>query len=180
MRNITWFTRVRFTRIRRHDDHRDAESQAAGVVSGARSASPDSTPVTSLPNAKAAPATSCPCLYVTNRGVQLNGSPDSVTVYAAGANGNVAPVRTISGSATNLDDPEGIALDSDLNTYVVNAHNNSVTVFAAGANGDATPIQTISGSETGLNDPGGIALDSQRNIYVANYGQAHARARERN
>ncbi len=94
--------------------------------------------------------------------------------------GTSRPFRTISGSATNLDDPEGIALDSDLNTYVVNAHNNSVTVFAAGANGDATPIQTISGSETGLNDPGGIALDSQRNIYVANYGQAHARARERN
>ncbi len=36
-------------------------------------------------------------LYVANLG--------SITVYAAGANGNAAPIRTISGAATGLSAP---------------------------------------------------------------------------
>ena len=43
-------------------------------------------------------------IYVANR----NGN--SVTVYAPNANGNVAPIRTITGSNTQLSAPSGLAL----------------------------------------------------------------------
>ena len=91
----------------------------------------------------------------TNGGSAFTGS---VTVYAAGAYGNVAPTRTISGSNTGLFYPFGIALDSSTNIYITNYNGQSVTVYAAGANGNVAPVQTISGSNTGLNGPAGILL----------------------
>ncbi|MFZ0033165.1 MAG: hypothetical protein WAK84_14975 [Candidatus Cybelea sp.] len=48
-------------------------------------------------------------IYVANEG----GGPSArgiVTVYTAGANGDVAPVNTISGSNTGLAEPRGIAI----------------------------------------------------------------------
>ncbi|MFY9884728.1 MAG: hypothetical protein WCB01_01245 [Candidatus Cybelea sp.] len=47
-------------------------------------------------------------IYVANEG-----GPSAhgiVTVYAAGANGDVAPVNTISGANTELAEPRGIAI----------------------------------------------------------------------
>jgi sugar lactone lactonase YvrE len=82
----------------------------------------------------------------------------SLTVYAAGANGNVAPVETIEGSGTQLDGPDGIALDSSNNIYAANAGNNSITVYAAGSYGNVVPIKTITGSKTNLDGPGGIVI----------------------
>jgi hypothetical protein len=104
-------------------------------------------------------------IYVANGGTGSSGF--SLTVYAAGSSGNVAPVRTISGSSTLLYDPFGPALDASRNMYVAN-FNNTVTVYAANANGNVAPIQTVSGSSTGLNHPFGITLDASRNIYVSN------------
>ena len=40
-------------------------------------------------------------------------APGVITVYSAGSNGNVAPTATISGAATGLANPLGIALDSE-------------------------------------------------------------------
>ena len=61
----------------------------------------------------------------------------SVFVYAAGANGNVAPIRVISGSKTTLTYPWGIAVDGRNRIYVTNiATPKSVSIFAADANGD--------------------------------------------
>jgi hypothetical protein len=103
------------------------------------------------------------CIYVTN--VTAN----SVTAYAKGANGDVPPIQTISGSSTGLKVPQGIALDAGRNIYVVNHTGlGSVTVYGAGANGNVAPLQTIGGSKTGMNGPEGIALDASLNIYVAN------------
>jgi sugar lactone lactonase YvrE len=101
----------------------------------------------------------------TSGGSQSTGS---LTVYAAGANGNVAPIRTITGSNTGLFYPIGVALDSKAKTYVTNSNGQSVTVFAAGANGDVAPIRTISGSNTGLFYPLGIAVGGTGKTYVAN------------
>jgi len=42
-----------------------------------------------------------------------NKANNSVTVYARGAGGNVAPRRTISGARTGLIDPRDVALDSN-------------------------------------------------------------------
>jgi sugar lactone lactonase YvrE len=99
----------------------------------------------------------------------------SVTVYPAGSTGNVAPIVTITGSATALASPLGIALDSAGNIYVANqyvaggissSNDSSITVYPAGSNGNVAPISTIAGSNTGLENLSGIALDSSRNLYV--------------
>jgi sugar lactone lactonase YvrE len=108
-------------------------------------------------------------IYVTDLGA------NSVDIFAAGATGNVAPTKTISGTNTGLCRPSGIALDSTGKIYVSNQYSEeetctgyTITVYAAGATGNATPIQTISGANTGLDEPNGLALDSNNNIYVAN------------
>ena len=113
------------------------------------------------------------------RGIALDSSGniyvvngESVFVYAAGSNGNVAPIATISGGNTGLTGPTGIALDSRGNIYVADQafgrpHVGAVLVYAAGANGNVAPVATISGSYTDLEYPYGIALDSSGDIYVA-------------
>jgi 6-phosphogluconolactonase (cycloisomerase 2 family) len=111
-------------------------------------------------------------IYVSNYGTYS--SNGSVTVYAAGTNGNVAPIQTITGSNTGLVQPSNIALDANRNVYVTNSGYlsgpYSVTVYAAGANGNIAPIRTIEGSNTRLNEPNGVALGPSGNIYVTNYG----------
>lgn len=82
-----------------------------------------------------------------------------VTVYAKNANGDAAPIQTISGAQTGLNGPDGIGLDSSDNIYVTqNPPNNAVTVFKKGANGDVAPIRTIIGSKTGIDAPAGIVV----------------------
>jgi hypothetical protein len=103
----------------------------------------------------------------------------SVTVYAAGANGNVAPIRTISGSNTGLNNPEGLVLDAGRELYVASfiggpRGRGSVTVYSPDANGNVTPIRTINGNHTGLYGPVGIALDKRGDIYIVNYGNQHS------
>jgi acylphosphatase len=111
-------------------------------------------------------------IYVTNKALGIQGN-ESVTVYAAGSTGNVAPTQTIAGTSTGLDNPVQLALDSSLNIYVANqtfpnSGNGSLTVYAAGANGNVAPTETIEGASTELDLPAGIALDSSDHIYAAN------------
>jgi 6-phosphogluconolactonase (cycloisomerase 2 family) len=111
-------------------------------------------------------------IYVTNKALGIQGN-ESVTVYAAGSTGNVAPTQTIAGTSTGLDNPLQLALDSSLNIYVANltypnSGNGSLTVYAAGANGNVAPSETIEGANTELSLPAGIALDSSDHIYAAN------------
>lgn len=93
---------------------------------------------------------------------------NSVVAFAAGANGNTAPVLTISGPATNLALPRGIARDAAGFLYVANQATSSVAVFAPGASGNATPVRYLYGANTQLNVPEGIAVDGAGSIYVAN------------
>ena len=104
-------------------------------------------------------------LYVTNVANQLN---NSITVYAAGAMGNIPPTVTIAGSNTGLNHPWGIALDGAGQLYVTNGNDSTINVYAAGATGNATPMATIAGNNTGLAGPYGIALDAAGRVYVAN------------
>jgi len=105
-----------------------------------------------------------------------DGGADSVFVYPAGSNGNVAPIATINTSVvTGLSNATGIALDSGGNIYLSERGNPyypccpppSVLVYPAGSNGNAAPIATISGRKTRLKHPDGIAIDSVGKIYVA-------------
>ena len=50
-------------------------------------------------------------IYVSNDGSSVGGA-DSITVYPAGSNGNVAPSATITGLSTGLGLPQGIAIGS--------------------------------------------------------------------
>jgi DNA-binding beta-propeller fold protein YncE len=93
---------------------------------------------------------------------------NSVLVFARTANGNVAPLRTISGAATGLNSPYGVAVDIVNNEVAVtNLSGNSVTVYARTANGNVAPLRTISGAATGLNSPTGLAVDTVNNELVA-------------
>lgn len=154
---------------------------AAALLAGCSSAASTSTPAETAFAQHRAPAKSwmpwmrgrgdtsgCPCLYVANR--EGSGADQgNITVYAAGANGDVTPKQNIIGPNTQLDTPEGVAVDSSGNIYVANEANDSVTVYAAGSTGNAPPIQTIIGSYTGLSQPFGIAIDPVNgDIYVAN------------
>ena len=101
-------------------------------------------------------------IYVTNDGsTAVPGF--SVTIYGAGSSGNVAPLETIAGDKTGLNQPEGIALDSKGNIYVANLEGFSVTVYPP-FNGSTfvgtvnqAPIATVN---TGLvsNSPSGVAI----------------------
>ena len=94
-------------------------------------------------------------------------SPNSITVYARTANGNVAPLRTISGGATELNDPVGLAVDTVNNEVVVaNFSGHSITVYGRTAGGNVAPLRTISGAATGLNFPFGLAVDTVNNEVV--------------
>ncbi len=103
-----------------------------------------------------------------------------IKVFAAGANGNVKPIRTIEGSATRLDNAKGLAVDKAANLYVANSgtqgggKNQSmrVTVYAPGANGNVAPIRAIEGPDTGLDTSMFLGIDATDNLYVANLGQS--------
>ncbi len=96
--------------------------------------------------------------------------PSSVTVYDGDANGDVAPLRTIQGPASQLDWPMGIAVD-EVNNEIIVANNgdNSVLVFPRAANGDVQPRRVIRGSLTGIKGPMGVAI-AKDEIWVANFG----------
>jgi sugar lactone lactonase YvrE len=116
-------------------------------------------------------------IYVTND--QAGGGYSySITVYPAGSSGDSAPIGVIGGSNTELQLPQGIAVDSDGKIYVANDGNledraedaeryddrpradpaDSITVYAPGSKGDVAPIAKINGSLTGLGHPMGIAV----------------------
>ena len=110
-------------------------------------------------------------IYVTN------GTANTVTVYAAGANGNVPPLAVIGGANTGFTDPNAIAIDASGKIYVLNLGTpDSIMVYpplgtSTGVLNEA-PIATIAGTNTLLASPDGIALDSSGDIYVANENYA--------
>jgi len=91
-------------------------------------------------------------------------------VFVYNANAPAGPVRTIPWTTANIGAPEGIAVDSSGETYVVDAGpaTGQVDVFAAAANGPTTPMRII--EDDSLNElrrPKGIALDRSDYLYVA-------------
>lgn len=90
-----------------------------------------------------------------------NSNSNAVTVYGRNANGNVAPLRVLTGNATGLGSPSGIAVDLvNDEIYVVNkTPPYSVTVYPRTANGNVAPLRTLTGALTGLDDPRGVAVD---------------------
>lgn len=96
----------------------------------------------------------------------------SITVHSRTASGNVAPLRTISGALTGLDQPKGLHVDLTNNEIAVaNSGTNSIAVYSRTASGNVAPVRTISGLSTGLSKPASVFIDSVNNeIVVTNWG----------
>lgn len=97
-----------------------------------------------------------------------NESGPSVTVYAPTAAGNAAPVRTISGSNTNFNNPESVFADTVNNElYVADFFGMAVRVFPLNATGNVAPIRTlIDGPNSGLNQVRDVVIDTVHNEMI--------------
>ena len=129
---------------------------------------------------------------------------NALSFYKRGATGTSAPIRTIRGLATQLEDPHGTYFDEAHNEIITANHGNwtqirpytpydpivtdvgeyksgafhpsAITFHAADANGDVPPLRTIEGDLTGMNWPMGIDVDLIHDeIAVANYGDSSVR-----
>ncbi len=106
------------------------------------------------------------------------GSTMATRVYGQGDNFSAGQVNSSGVSASNLDQPYGIALDSSGNLYVADTVNSRVLYYPAGST-TATRVYGQGGSFTsgtanngGLNAnslsrPVGLVLDNTGNLYVA-------------
>ena len=103
-------------------------------------------------------------VYVAN--YQDNGA-SQILVFAAGANGSVAP----SGTITFNGEITGVAVDASANMYaavVSSTGSSSVVEYAAGNTGTPIALKTISGSASGLSaaDTGSVRVDAVGNIWL--------------
>ena len=76
-----------------------------------------------------------------------NASPPSVAVFDAGASGNAAPLRVISGPATTFVVPSAVAVAND-EIFVVDESIGVIDVFPLTANGNVAPSRQITGVST--------------------------------
>ncbi len=97
---------------------------------------------------------------------------DSILVFDHTQNGSVAPVRRITGSATFLNGPHRVAVDTVNNEIVVgNVGNNSISIYPRLADGNVAPLRVIQGASTLIDSPEDVAVDAENNeIFVTNKG----------
>jgi len=108
-------------------------------------------------------------LYVANSEWPPCHCKASIEEFAAGASGNIAPLRVISGRRADLIQPQGIAVASNGEIYVSDVgktpvrglyNRPKIEVFSRSASGDVFPIRTIIGPRTRLRDiPEGLAVN---------------------
>jgi hypothetical protein len=99
-------------------------------------------------------------IYVTNYG------GNSVTVYSLDAEGDVAPMRTISGPATEISGPLGIAKNTQGKLFVANREGGAVTVYSLTADGDVAPAMKLTDAEMG--SPEGLVIAITDEVFVGN------------
>ena len=102
--------------------------------------------------------------------------PPSIRVFAASAEGNAKPLRSISGNQTGLDWPMGLDVDAQRDEIVVaNYGDNSIHFFGRTAEGDVRPTRVLKGDRTGIVGPVDVKVDPARNeVWVANYSDHSA------
>jgi hypothetical protein len=82
-----------------------------------------------------------------------------LSVFSSTDSGDVAPLREIVGSATQLFDVSGLAVDSYRNQIAVtNGQGGSLTIYARDGVNDVKPVRSIDGPGTRLNYPAASAL----------------------
>jgi len=105
-------------------------------------------------------------IYVAVAACDMSAVTPHVSVFAATDMGNVAPIRTIAGSATGMHNPivlSGIAGDQhDGSIYVMRSScsidRGRVLVFARFATGNAKPLRSFTDAATHFSDVVGIAV----------------------
>jgi len=101
-----------------------------------------------------------------NKGAPVTYQPQ-IQVFAAGSNGNVAPIATITGDLTGLSGPRGITVGAAGQIYVADSGANSVYVYSPESNGNVAPVLTISRGASGARiPPTDITFDKSGNIYA--------------
>lgn len=118
-------------------------------------------------------------VYTTNADQTQN----QVSVFAAGASGNVPPIRVISGPATGITGPglagaSKIGVSSDGRLFVAEP-DRRILVFAPGATGNVAPSQVIEDSTAGPAAQGGIAVRSLKEREGRRGGEEGGRGDER-
>ena len=95
----------------------------------------------------------------------------SVRTFSAMADGDVAPLRTISGVLTGLNWPMGVEVDKGRDEIIVaNYGDDSVLFFKRGSNGNLEPSRVIKGDRTHVRGPVDVSVDTKTNeLWVANY-----------
>lgn len=107
-------------------------------------------------------------VYVATDNTTGNSTSDSILVFAPGADGNAAPIRTIAvNSGVTAVGCEGLAVDGNGNIICAFRELGLIQVFTNAPTGNGTPARTISvGSEIV-----GISLDPAGNIHAAAAGE---------
>ncbi len=100
-----------------------------------------------------------PAAYVAN------GANGTVTSYAIGGSGNLAPLTTFARTGFGLSAPAGITIAPSGRVYIANGGNDSITGYPPGA---AAPfVSDLTGPATGLQGPSAVTLDAAGRLYVA-------------
>lgn len=123
-------------------------------------------------------------MFVTNHGNYRSGPepspgkflPPSIEVFPLKANGDVAPIRTIQGSNTQLDWPAAAWIDEEHGeVFVANDAADSILVFKTTDDGDVAPTRVIKGSNTQIKNPTGVFLDTKHDeVWISNMGNHRA------
>jgi len=88
---------------------------------------------------------------------------EAVLFFRGGASGDEAPIRSIQGQKTLLQDNDELTLDT-VHGEVIVPTRQAILVFSRLANGDAAPVRVIGGPKTRINRARGIAVDPVNNI----------------
>jgi len=103
-------------------------------------------------------------------------SKDGILVFSAGTTGNSSPARIISGPATRVRFPQGVAVSATGFIYVSTQQDSGsnmmggvqILIFAPAANGNVAPVSGIDGDcDPKVWTAGPVAVGSDGRIYVA-------------
>jgi hypothetical protein len=104
-------------------------------------------------------------------------SGTGVFVFALSAQGNVAPIRTLSGPSTKLRLPVALAVDSLGELFVANEDmfgSTSVQAYPRLASGDVAPLRTLAApGGFGINGITGLAIGPSDELWIAEYNAFH-------
>jgi DNA-binding beta-propeller fold protein YncE len=96
-----------------------------------------------------------------------NDTTSSILVFKADANGDVAPLRVLTGPKTLIKNPTGVAVDlKNQELWVTNLSSHNATVYKLGSSGDTPPLRVIRGAPGNVETPtfinSRIAFDTKR------------------